>query len=139
MKFVLQIWDTAGQERFRTITKAYYKAAAGIILVCDMSNIDSLSSTERWIGEIKANAPEACIILVGSKSDLECQIPVDVMRVVANEKDIPFVATSAKTGKGVEEAFMRLLKEVILVKDDIGIIKPVVLLEGNVKNKSFCC
>ena len=29
----LQIWDTAGQERFRNVTQAYYKGAAGIILV----------------------------------------------------------------------------------------------------------
>jgi len=29
----LQIWDTAGQERFKNVTQAYYKGAAGIIMV----------------------------------------------------------------------------------------------------------
>lgn len=29
----LQIWDTAGQERFKNITQAYYKGAAGIIMI----------------------------------------------------------------------------------------------------------
>jgi Ras-related protein Rab-8A len=33
----LQIWDTAGQERFRNVTQAYYKGAAGIILVYSLS------------------------------------------------------------------------------------------------------
>ena len=29
----LQIWDTAGQQRFKNVTQAYYKGAAGIIMV----------------------------------------------------------------------------------------------------------
>ena len=29
----LQIWDTAGQERFRSIAKAYFRNAVGVILV----------------------------------------------------------------------------------------------------------
>lgn len=29
----LQIWDTAGQERFKNITQAYYKGAAGILMI----------------------------------------------------------------------------------------------------------
>ena len=26
----LQIWDTAGQERFRSVTRSYYRGAAGM-------------------------------------------------------------------------------------------------------------
>ena len=29
----LQIWDTAGQESFRSITRSYYRGAAGALLV----------------------------------------------------------------------------------------------------------
>ena len=35
-KVKLQIWDTAGQERFRSISKAYYRNAVGVILVFDI-------------------------------------------------------------------------------------------------------
>lgn len=33
----VQLWDTAGQERFRAITNAYYRGAAGIVVVFDLT------------------------------------------------------------------------------------------------------
>lgn len=146
LKFKLQVWDTAGQERFRTITAAYYRACKGIILACDMSREDGLASVDHWIKNIKDNAPDAAIILVGTKNDLEAKIPLDVMKIYANEKDIPFVSTSAKTGNGVNEAFMRLLKEVIILSnDDFGVRKenqPLVQpqpIDGGKNNSKTCC
>ncbi|KAK2963311.1 putative GTP-binding protein ypt2 [Blattamonas nauphoetae] len=34
----MQIWDTAGQERFRSITRAYFRGARGVLLLYDTSN-----------------------------------------------------------------------------------------------------
>mmetsp|Transcript_1162 Transcript_1162/g.2804 ORF Transcript_1162/g.2804 Transcript_1162/m.2804 type:complete len:95 (+) Transcript_1162:25-309(+) len=33
----LQIWDTAGQEKFRSVTRSYYRGAAGAIVVYDIT------------------------------------------------------------------------------------------------------
>ena len=40
----LQVWDTAGQERFRSVTRSYYRGAAGALLVYDISRCMCLST-----------------------------------------------------------------------------------------------
>ena len=37
----LQIWDTAGSERYRAVTKHYYRGAHGVIVVFDITSLDS--------------------------------------------------------------------------------------------------
>lgn len=39
----LQCWDTAGTESFRSITRSYYRGAAGCLLVYDVTNRKSSS------------------------------------------------------------------------------------------------
>ncbi len=48
----MQIWDTAGQERFRNITKAYYKGAAGMLLVFSLTDEASFNNITKWLAQI---------------------------------------------------------------------------------------
>lgn len=49
----LQIWDTAGQERFRTLTTAYYRGAMGILLMYDVTSLESFNNLSYWLRNIQ--------------------------------------------------------------------------------------
>ena len=45
----MTIWDTAGQVKFRPLAHTYYKGAAGIILVYDVTDMHSFENMEYWL------------------------------------------------------------------------------------------
>ena len=68
----LQIWDTAGQESFRSITRSYYRGAAGALLVYDITRRDTFDNLRRWLKEARQNSTQNMVImLIGNKTDLE--------------------------------------------------------------------
>ena len=44
-KVKAQIWDTSGSEKYRSITTGHYRFALGAVLVYDIANVDSFSSS----------------------------------------------------------------------------------------------
>ncbi|VVC97595.1 unnamed protein product [Leptidea sinapis] len=84
----LQIWDTAGQERFRTLTTAYYRGAMGIILMYDITNLESFNHLSYWLRNIQEER--------GQK--------------IADDFDMPFFEVSCKNNINIEEAFLTLAR-----------------------------
>ncbi|RKF55734.1 Ras-related protein Rab-4A [Erysiphe neolycopersici] len=69
-----QIWDTAGTERFRSVSRSYYRSAAGALLVYDISSYNTFNSLSSFINDARALAsPNLTILLVGNKLDLADQ------------------------------------------------------------------
>lgn len=105
----LQIWDTAGQESFRSITRSYYRNAAGALLVYDITRRETFLHLTRWLEEARQNAnPDMVIMLIGNKSDLEHrrQVSKEEGQRFAKEHNLIFLETSAKTAANVEQAFI---------------------------------
>ena len=106
----LQIWDTAGQERFRTITSAYYRGAMGVLLTYDVTDRRSFENVRNWMANVKEHASERVdVALVGNKDDCdegERVVKRSEGEALARSFDVPFFETSAKSGDGVDAAFM---------------------------------
>lgn len=46
-------FQTAGQERFRTLTTAYYRGAMGILLMYDVTSLESFNNLSYWLRNIQ--------------------------------------------------------------------------------------
>jgi small GTP-binding protein len=106
----LQIWDTAGQERFRSIAKAYFRNAVGVILAFDICEPKTFEDVSMWLNEVHSLCdPTAVVILVGNKSDLAANRAVTMAEAqeFAQHHHITYIEASAKSGDNVREAFLR--------------------------------
>ncbi|XP_063168267.1 ras-related protein Rab-39B-like [Candoia aspera] len=112
LRVKLQFWDTAGQERYRSVTRSYYRNAAGGVLMFDLTNRASFDNIRIWhqevVDTVKPHRP--VFVLVGNKSDLEAERKVGQREAekLAVSLDAKYIETSAKSSKNVEAAFQML-------------------------------
>ena len=109
----LHIWDTSGQERFRAMTNLYYRDAQVAILTYDITNESSFTSIDFWIKELKYKVENENMILclVGNKCDVsqdDRKINTVRGKNYAQENNMIFYETSAKTGEGVKDLFVTI-------------------------------
>jgi len=122
----LQIWDTAGQERFRSVTRSYYRGAAGALLAYDITHRETFNNLTSWLYDVRQLASsDLVVILVGNKADREEDREVTFLEAsrFAQENEMMFMETSALTGKGIEEVFLKCARS-ILTKIETGQIDP---------------
>ncbi len=119
-KIKVLLVDTSGQVRFRNIAANYYKSADGILFVYDVTQKDTLSKFEFWLGQIKEEAKigNECILLFGNKNDNEekRQITLEEAKTVADKYQLPFMEGSAQTGTGVVEAIGKIIDNILMTK-----------------------
>mmetsp|Transcript_35632 Transcript_35632/g.92891 ORF Transcript_35632/g.92891 Transcript_35632/m.92891 type:complete len:226 (-) Transcript_35632:359-1036(-) len=139
----LQIWDTAGQERFRTITSAYYRGADGIVVVFDLTNEESFDHVETWFDEIERYCSSSVSkIIIGNKHDLDDQrqVTAEQAKEFAARVSSPYIETSAKTDKAVEDAFMAMASSILeeRAQPDNNTIWSGLQLETDLAKPSAC-
>ncbi|MCJ1390789.1 hypothetical protein MMC18_003650 [Xylographa bjoerkii] len=133
----LSLWDTAGQETYKSITRSYFRGASGALLVFDISRRATFDSVTAWLHDLRQIAEEGIVvILVGNKSDLASDSlvaasphepnpgsgrPAENKRAVSHAEAtawcrengvLQYVETSAKSGEGVERAFLEVAERI---------------------------
>jgi Ras-related protein Rab-2A len=136
----LSLWDTAGQETYKSITRSYFRGASGALLVFDITRRSTFESATSWLHDLRQIAEEGIVvILVGNKTDLADASTVDKTedtsardhptegldrpnnRAVttaeahawcAQNDVLRYVETSAKSGEGVEQAFLEVAQKI---------------------------
>ncbi|KAF8312410.1 ras-domain-containing protein [Cantharellus anzutake] len=122
----LQLWDTAGQERFRSVTRSYYRGAAGVILVFDITRRCTFSPLQRWLDDARALAsPQASIVLVGAKCDREedREVSWDEASRWAAERQLHYLESSSLTAYQTTAPFLHLTRS-ILLSIESGLLDP---------------
>ncbi len=123
--------DTSGMERFSVLTTSQYRGVHGVLVVYDITSAQSFRSVERWLREVRENEraedrPYTRFMLVGNKTDLGDQ------RVVSREEAITFAGahkmlpaeTSARDGRGIDDAFSALLEAIYVAHQRRGPSEP---------------
>ena len=123
----LQIWDTVGEERFLSVTKQYYNNSHGAMIIYDLTNRNSFTKMNKWINDVKDNAPKNIVIMiVGNKSDLTDK-KVDLGEELNPFKqNYMYLEVSAKNGTNVSLAFEDLTFKIIEKQKEISKEEPVV-------------
>ena len=130
----LSLWDTAGQETYKSITRSYFRGASGALLVFDITRRSTFEHATDWLHDLRQIAEEGIVVvLVGNKRDLASRsildgsqtenkgLDAENKRAVTREEAedwckangvLKYVETSAKSGEGVERAFLDVAERI---------------------------
>lgn len=109
----LLIWFLSNREWFETVWKVYLHGTLGIIIMYDITNINSLNIIPKWIQTIRENKwiqsrGDMPILLVGNKADLQenREVSKDLAINIKDEHNLTgFTEISLRTRENVDELF----------------------------------
>ncbi|HEY0321901.1 MAG TPA: Rab family GTPase [Pyrinomonadaceae bacterium] len=113
-KMMMMLWDVEGAEQAHELRKSYLRGASGYLLVADGTRKETLYTAL----EIQTRAQDTLglvpYVFLINKSDLVEEWTIDERELEALVlKGWHVIRTSAKSGVGVEEAFMALAKKMM--------------------------
>lgn len=136
--------DTGGQETFNSLNKSYYKKADSILLVYDITSLNSFNACkDHYIKEIKNICKKDIkVILLGNKTDLkdQRQVTQEMGTKLAEENGFIFMETSCEDNYNVSDAFETLIEitnKEMMEKGKMN--KKSVNLKELIKKEKKCC
>ncbi len=114
---MLMIWDLAGDDDYQRLQTSYLRGTSGYILVADGTRPITVERTLDLQERVRVAVPDAPFVLLLNKADLVTQWRLGEERIATlTASGWKTFVTSAKTGAGVEEAFVALAKQLAEVE-----------------------
>ena len=111
--FGLNILDTSGTEDFVSLVSEWIINKDGLILAYSIEDYEHFKALEKWVQKILYHDPNNEIpkILVANKADLKNRkVKEEDGRAFAEKIGAQYFETSAKNDKGVQAAFIGLIR-----------------------------
>jgi small GTP-binding protein len=150
-KLVLELWDTVGQEAYRSLTKIFTKNSKIIILVYDVTSMETFNSLNYWYDYISKEAEGNVILgVAGNKTDLileeghKEEVSQEEGKNFAEKINASFALISAKeSDQEIKKLFNELISRYLGVKNFNLQSKDTIKINNNSNNdennKSKCC
>ena len=147
-KVKLSVIDTNGQEKYRSLSVSYFRHADVVLFIFNLNEPLSFNNIQEWINVFNDNNNKKKVILkylIGSKSVLEQRVEQNLIDEFANNNNMLYMATSAKTNNQIKELFQKIgediLKEEEKKTNDMIRTKNSsrILLKTKEKNRKKCC
>lgn len=105
----LILWDLAGEDDIAALRMSYLRGSAGYVLVADGTRLSTLEVALSLRGRVEAEHGPLPFVLLLNKADLTQQWAISDDEVAGLRANGWWVQpSSARTGEGVEDAFMDL-------------------------------
>ncbi|MBL3588332.1 MAG: GTP-binding protein [gamma proteobacterium endosymbiont of Lamellibrachia anaximandri] len=110
----LILWDLAGEDEFMKVRSSYIRGSSGVLLVADGTRAETLDTALALQEKVEDEIGRVPFALLINKADLTVEWDIE-RREIARlaERGWTVFETSAKTGKGVEDAFGALTAEML--------------------------
>ena len=111
---LLVLWDLYGEDDFQNIRPTHLQGASGYVLVIDGTRQETVTIASQLHDLAHKVIGEVPFVLMVNKQDLVQDWEVDssmIEHLIAEASIV--LNTSAKTGEGVEQAFMELAKQMV--------------------------
>ncbi len=110
----LILWDIQGEDDLQALRLSYLRGLSGYLLVVDGTRRTTLDKAFELQQRIEQTVGKVPFILILNKSDLTEGWEIDPTTMdEISKKDWTVIQGSAKTGLGVEEAFLTLAKKMV--------------------------
>lgn len=113
---MLILWDLHGEDDFQKLRLSYLRGSSGYFLVVDGTRPDTLDKAFLLQNRVEEAIGTVPFILLLNKADLQDEWELDEIALEdVRDRGWTIIKSSAKTGAGVEEAFMALSRKMLEV------------------------